>query len=105
MATQSLIEQHIIFISSDNQISESTILANSLVQSLANNSVGNDLISSIQNYWNWNGIVWAAHSFLELKCYVSTAFQATIQANIPNLQAAFPTFTIVTWGYPVTWGS
>lgn len=105
MATQNLIEQHIIFISSDNEINESVILANSLVQSLANNSVGNDLIASFQSYWNWNGTVWSARGFYELKCFVSTAFQATIQANIPNLQAAFPTFTIVTWGYPVTWGS
>lgn len=27
------------------------------------------------------------------------------QQNIPNLQAAFPTYTIVTWGYAVSFGN
>src|SRR6266567_8087584 len=98
MAVQNLVEQHIIFISSNNIIDEKSILGNSLVQALANNSVGNDLVSSIQFYQHWDGTNWTESGFFELKCYVAPAFQSTIQQNIPTLQSQLPQYTIVTWG-------
>jgi hypothetical protein len=104
MATQNLIAQSIVFISPDNNIDEITIFSSSIVQSLGTNSVGSDIIKSIQFFENWNGSMWVEHAFLELKCFVSVSFQTTIQANIPNLQSLFPTYQIVTWGYPVTFG-
>lgn len=105
MAVQNLIEQHIIIISSNNNIDEASILANSMVQSLANNSAGNDLVTSIQFFRHWDGANWITSGFLEIKCYVTVAFQTTIQQNIPNLQAAFPQYQIVTWGYAVAFGN
>lgn len=105
MAVQSLVEQHIIFISPTNQIDDASILANSLIQTLAANSVGNDLVVSIQGYQHWTGSAWVFSSFYEIKCYVTTAFQATIQSNIPTLQTDFPQYTIVTWGGNVAFGN
>lgn len=105
MATQALVAQSIIFVSPTNSFDETAILANSLVQSLAQNSAGNDLIMSYQSFQNWNGTVWTNHQFLELKCFVSTTFQTTIQQNIPALQTAFPQYSIYTWGYAVTFGN
>jgi hypothetical protein len=47
MAVQSLIQQHVIFISQDNGFDTGAIFANSLIQSLANNSQGNDLVGQL----------------------------------------------------------
>lgn len=106
MAVQSLVEQHVIFIkNTDNNIEESLILASTLVQALASNSVGNDLIMDYVNYMHWNGTIWQPSVFLEFRCYITSAFQATVQANIPNLQAAFPNYTVVTWGNATSFGN
>lgn len=105
MAVQNLIEQHVIFITSTSNIDGTAILANTLVQALATNSVGNDLILSYEYFFNWNGTVWSPRTFLDIKCYISTAFQATVQANIPALQTAFPQYTIVTWGNATSFGN
>jgi hypothetical protein len=105
MATQSLVEQVVIFVAPDTDINVSGIMSNSLIQSLASNSAGQNLITSVQGFQHWTGTAWVAHSFFEIKCYVSSTFQATIQSNISNLQAAFPTYLIFTWGYPVTFGN
>jgi len=107
VAVQPLIEQHIIFISATNSFNPSAIYSNSLVQSLAANSIGNDLIEDVQNYAHWDtvNLVWSFNSFLEFKCYITAAFQATVQANIPALQAAFPQYTIVTWGNATSFGN
>lgn len=106
MAVQTLIEQHVLFIkNTDNNIEEVAIFANTLIQALAQNSVGNDIIMEYHNYMNWNGTVWTPSVLLELRCYVTSAFQATIQANIPNLRAAFPNYTVVTWGYSTAFGN
>lgn len=106
MAAQALIEQHIIFIkNTDNNIEENAILSNSLIQSLAANSQGNDIIMEYHNYMHWTGTAWQSNVLLELRCYVAVAFQATIQTNIPNLQAAFPNYTVVTWGNATTFGN
>lgn len=106
MAVQALVEQHVIFIkNTDNNIEENLIMANSLIQTLASNSVGNDIIMEYHNYMNWNGTVWTASVLLELRCYVSSAFQSTIQANIPALRTAFPNYTVVTWGNATSFGN
>src|SRR6266516_7657600 len=105
MAVQNLIEQHIIFITSTSDIDERSILANSLVQSLANNSVGNDLIINYRHYYHWDGTSCVGSGFYEITCFVTAAFQTTIQNNIPNLQTAFPQYTIVTWGHSVSFGN
>jgi hypothetical protein len=106
MAAIALIEQHVIFIKVANTtIDENAILASTLVQALATNSQGGDLIMEYHNYMNWNGTVWTPNVFLELKCYITAAFQTTVQANIPALQSAFPQYTVVTWGNPTTFGN
>ena len=107
MAVQNLVEQHLAFISATESFDTAPIYANSLIQSLAANSVGNDLVVSMQNYAHWDSVnqLWSFSSFLEFRCYVSATFQATIQQNIPNLQAAFPQYTIVTFGYTVQFGN
>lgn len=105
MAVTALIEQHIIFIkNTDNNIEEDAILANSLIQALASNSQGNDIIMEYHNYMHWTGSTWQANALLELRCYVTTTFQVTIQTNMPTLQADFPNYTVVTWGNATAWG-
>lgn len=106
MAALTLIEQHIVFIkNTDNNIEENAILANSLIQALAQNSQGSDIVMEYHNYMNWNGTAWTSNVLLELRCYVAATFQATIQANIPSLRAAFPNYTITTWGNATTFGN
>lgn len=105
MATQALVEQTVLFISSIGEYDENALYANSLVQSLAANSAATALVGSYQSYQTWNGSVWTAHTFYQIKCFVTAAFTATIQANIPALQAAFPNYTVITYGHPVTFGN
>src|SRR5712691_961459 len=104
MAVQALVTQHILFISASNSFDEN-ILSNSLIQTLANNSVGNDLVVGYNSFVHWDGTNWTTSGYCELICIVTVAFQTTIQANIPNLQAAFPEYRVVTWGYPVSYGN
>lgn len=106
MAVQNLVEQHVIFISNSGEsVDSSVILANSQVQSLAANSAGNDLIVTTDQYAHWTGTAWQWNAFLHIHCYITSAFQATVQADIPSLQAALPQYTIVTWGYPTSFGN
>ena len=67
MATQPVVEQHIIFVTPDNQINVDVILANSLVQALATNSMGTALILSIDHFRSLSGGVWTDHALLEIK--------------------------------------
>ncbi len=104
MATQTIVEQTISFLSSDNSFDVNAILANSLIKTLAANSLGGDLLTALKQYSHWDGSNWATNWLLEIRCYVTPAFQTTIQNNIATLQSAFPTYTIVTWGYSMTYG-
>jgi len=104
VATQNLIEQHVIFLS-DQTFDIQAILNNTLIQTLANNSAGHDIIQTMQAYLQWDGTNWINKAFLDLRVFCTPAFQTTIQNNIPNLQAQLPQYTIVTWGYPVTFGN
>lgn len=104
MAVQNLVEQSIVFISSDGQIDENAILANTLIQSFAQNSQGSDLVANFQNFLNWNGTQWTGNSLFELRGYISSTFQTTVQTNMPTLQQAFPQYTIETWGKNVAFG-
>ncbi len=105
MATQSIVEQTISFLSSNNEFNDiPSILDNSLIKSLATNSLGNDLLTAMKQYRHYDGANWTTFWLFELRCYVTPAFQTTIQQNLGALQAAFPQYQIVTWGYPVTWG-
>lgn len=105
MAVRNLIEQHVIFISNVEQFDENAIMANSLVQSLAVNSDGQDLVTGYQVFRHWDGTNWTNHCFFQIQCFVTAAFQTTIQQNISALQSAFPQYTIVTWGYNVAFGN
>lgn len=105
MAVQNLVEQHIIFVTPGVQFDAQSILANSLIQSLANNSVGNDIVMSFETFYHWDGTNWTPSTFLDIWCFVSAAFQTTIQQNIPSLQAAFPQYQIVTWGSACQFGN
>lgn len=105
MAVQSLQEQSIYFISATNNYDENAIRSNNLIQSLATNSAGNTLLISYETDWVWNGTAWAFGTLLRIRCFVSSAFQTTIQQNIPNLQSAFPQYTIVTYGNAVAFGN
>lgn len=106
MAVQALVEQHLVFIkNTDSNIEENLILANSLVQALATNSAGNDLVMEYHNYMHWTGSVWQPSALLEFRCYVTPTFQTTIQTNMPTLQAAFPNYTVVTWGSTTAFGN
>jgi hypothetical protein len=105
MAVQNLVEQHISFRSSDGMIDQYTILSNTLIQSLFANALGNDLIQSLKQYSHFSNGVLAQSWEYELQGYFQPAFQATIQTNIPNLQAALPQYAIVTWGINVAFGN
>lgn len=105
MAAQSLVEQSIYFISANNSYDEVGIRNNSLIQSLATNSAGTRLLVAYETEWIWNGTVWSFGTLLRLRCYVSSTFQTTIQQNIAALQSAFPQYTIVTYGYPISFGN
>lgn len=100
MAVQPLTEQHIIFISPTHEVDENVIMSNGLVQTLADNAYGNALLTSVKGYKSWNNTTstWTQHIYFEIIAFVTGAFQQVIQANMPNIQAAFPQFTVVTWG-------
>lgn len=104
MAVQNIVEQHIFFITNTGQYDETSIMANSLIQSFANNAVGRALVFGYKSYSTWNGSTWNFNNLLDVFGYVSVAFQATIQANIPALQAAFPQYTITTEGINSAFG-
>lgn len=105
MATQALVEQSIYFISPTSIYDEAGLQSNSLIKSLATNSAGNTLLISYESDWVWNGTAWSFGTLLRIRCFVSSTFQTTIQQNIPSLQAAFPQYTIVTYGHNVTFGN
>lgn len=107
MAAQPLVEQSIVFISADNSYDQNAIFANSLIQSLAVNSAGNDLLFSYESFGNWNASTstWTYSTLFRIRCYVPGTFVSTILANIPSLQAAFPHYTIVTYGTNVSFGN
>jgi len=108
MAVQNLIEQHIVFITTGELqiLDPTTIRANSLIQSLGANTLGNDLVFNTFQLWHWDipSSTWIATSYIEIRCYVTVAFQTTIQQNMAALQTAFPTYRVTTWGYPVSFG-
>ncbi|SRR5258708_7653093 len=105
MATQALVEQHIIFVSPSAVFDVNAILANSIIQALANNSLGKALISSFRSFNTWDGTNWLNQVFYEIIVYCQPTFQATIQSNIAALQTQLPGYSIFTWGHAVTWGS
>jgi hypothetical protein len=105
MAVQNLIEQHVVFILGSTAVDAVDILANPLIQSLANNSVSNDIVMSFETFFHWDGVTWTPTTFLDLWCFVSAAFQTTIQQNISTLQAAFPQYQISTWGSACAFGN
>lgn len=105
MAAQSFVEQHIIFISPSHVFTEDDILGHSLIQTLASNAVANALITTFQGYKQWDGTNWTHSTFFEIVCYVTSAFQTVIQNNMANIKAAFPEYTVATWGFPVSFGS
>lgn len=107
MAATSLIQQTIIFVSPTNQFNESAIWSNSLVQSLAANSIGGDVIYGYQQYANWDSTnkVWTYSSFFMLTCFIQPSFQSTVQANIPTLRNQLPQYNIYTWGNATAFGN
>lgn len=107
MAAQSLIEQHIVFIAKPTTpgIDDGVILANPTIQSIAAGSTGSGLLAQFRDFMTWNGSQWSAEGFYEIVVFCSSAFQATIQGDIPTLQSAFPQYTIFTWGHPATYGN
>jgi hypothetical protein len=107
MAAQSLVEQSLVFISANGQYDQDAIFASSLIQTLAVNSAGNDLLFSYEQFANWNSTTstWGYQSLFRIRCYVQPTFVATILSNIANLQAAFPQYTIITYGISVSFGS
>lgn len=106
MAATSLVEQSVYFISPNNTYDEEGIQANSLIQSLAANSQGGTLLVSYESDWVWNSTTstWTYGTLLRLRSYVQPAFVSTILANMPNLQTAFPQYTVVTFGTNVSFG-
>lgn len=106
MATVAKTYQTILFYTQDQTqpINIDSILANSLMQSLAANSVGNALVTEMINFSIITGGVITYNHGLEISCFVDATFVPTILSNIPNLQAAFPQYSITTWGYPLTFG-
>lgn len=105
MAKINVIEQTINFLSTDNSFDYDAILASPLIQVIASNSLGNDLLTALKPYIHWDGSQWKSNWLFEIRCYVTAAFQSTIQNNIGVLQTAFPEYTIVTWGYAMTYGA
>ena len=105
MAVQSTIEQTIVFIEPNAQFDQNAIFANNLVQSLIDNSIGKKVVFGYQSYADHSTGVVVFSSLFYLQCHILPAFQATVQANIPNLQAAFPQYTIATWGSAEQFGN
>lgn len=101
MAVQSLIQQTIIFISPSFSFDEEEIKANGLIQTLKANSLGNTLLYGYLNYENANG----SSSMFSVTAFIQPSFQATVQANIPALQAQLPQYTIATWGINTQFGN
>lgn len=102
MAAQALIEQTIAFISPSFSFDEEAIKANGLIQTLKANSLGNVLVYGYLNYEDANN---ASASFFFIRAYIQPSFQATVQANIPALQAQLPQYTIATWGINTQFGN
>lgn len=105
MAVTSTIEQTIVFIAQDGAFDQNAILANALVQSLIDNSIGKKVVFGYQNYADHSTGIVVLSVLLYLQCHILPSFQATIQTNIPNLQAAFPQYVIATWGSAEQFGS
>lgn len=107
MATQNLVEQTIAFVVLNQQGSydQNAIFANSLIQSFIQNSAGSDVLFGIENYANLNAGVITYNNIFFLRGFIQPSFQATVQANIPALQSAFPQYTVVTWGDNVVFGN
>ena len=104
MAVSAFIEQVIVFISATETYDQNAILANNLIQSLVNNSAGNDIVFGYKQYANIvNGVI-TYSSLFEIRVYIQPSFQQTVQNNIANLQAAFPQYTIETWGSNTQFG-
>lgn len=106
MAIQNLIDQTVVFISANRSYDENKIFNNNLIQTLAQNSIGSDLLVAYQNFKNFDSINgWTDSSAFTIRCFILPAFQATVQSSIPSLQSAFPEYTIVTWGHSVSFGN
>lgn len=107
MATQSLVEQSLVFIAANGQYDQDAIFANSLIQTLAENSAGNDLLFSYEQFTSWSSTTstWTYKSLFRIRCYVQSTFVSTILSNISNLQTAFPQYTIITYGINVSFGN
>ena len=104
MPVQALIEQTIVFISATESYDQNAILSNSLIQTLVNNSAGNDIVFGYRQYANITNGVITYSALFEIKVYIQPSFQQTVQSNIVNLQSAFPQYTIETWGNNVQFG-
>lgn len=107
MATQTLIEQHVIFISTAQSLDVNAILQHTIIKQLAANCFGNTILGQFQlTAYKWDGTnILTGEACYDIKCLVTPAFQATIQANLANLRAAFPTLTVITYGQTVTYGA
>lgn len=107
MAVQNLVKQRIGFILADTSQAYDaydTFMLNNLLQTCRTNSLANAVLSGFDHY---NQTLQSANetTYFYLDFLVTAAFQATMQANMATLAAAFsPKYTVFTYGENIAWG-
>jgi hypothetical protein len=104
MAIQNLIEQHMIFTAPSNQFDQN-IASNVNIVQIANNCTNKTYYQMNSTSYVLGGTVIApAGGCQEFIFIITPTYQATLQSNMPTIQAAFPNYTVVTYGVTISYG-
>lgn len=104
MAVQSLVAQHMLFISASNQFDQN-IASNANIIQIALNCQNNQYFQiSGASYHVGGAVIAPSGGYMEFVFIITPAYQTTLQGNMPNIVAAFPNYQVVTWGEAVSYG-